>query len=334
VHWKEETERMDTASIIELGEALFGKDNKYKMLGEGVMLRCPFAPYDPAHAHDLDMTPGFKVKAEEFGQSVCHCFTCKQGGSLLFTMMRLNRMAEGEFDDAVEFVKDKEDADPGVMLDQLDKKQAAKKHIGKKTAAEVELSTFVRRCELTPHSYLTEERGLQEDELAHWHLGYDKVTKRVTFPVFSQGGKLVAVYGRKLDGFGVKYLLYDKISAAIDQYFYGEQFLDLTLDEPIILVEGPLDAVVLSRYFRNVLACLGTNVTKARLKKLKAWRTSVVLMLDSDAAGMVAAKKIAKAISSVVPNVHITRLPSGKDPAECSELELKKAVAERLLFFF
>lgn len=323
---------MDAESIVELGEFLFGEDNKHKMLSTGVMLRCPFAPYDPAHKHKVDVHPGFKVKVEEYGQSVCHCFTCKNGGTLLSTMHRLNEVSGGEFDDALEFVKECEDASPGVMLDHMEKREAAKKLHQKKKPVEVQLYQLIKKCEKQEHPYLIEERGLHPHELVHWHLGYDKDRKRITFPVFDQEGNPVAVYGRRLGEHGVKYLLYDKISASIDGYFFGEQFLDLTWGEPIILVEGPLDAIVLSRYFRNVLSCLGTNLTKTRVQKLKAWRAPVVFLFDSDAAGRQSAKIGAKAISRWVRPLHIAKLPAGKDPAECDQAELQKALEEKLLF--
>ena len=75
-------------------------------------------------------------------------------------------------------------------------------------------------------------------------------------------------------------------------------------------------------------------MTKARLKKLKYWNTPVVLMLDGDAAGREAAKKLAKTIVPVVPSVFMTQLPAGKDPAECSEEALAKSFKEKTFFLF
>ncbi len=322
---------MDRASIIELGELLFGLDNDYKETANGVLLGCPFAPYSKAHAHNVDKKPGFSINADDYGNSQCHCFTCKEGGSLLGIIRKLNTLANGEYDNVEEFVKEQEDADLAVLIDNMEKRVAAKKVATKKTASEIELNQFVIQAVRQKSKYLL-ERGLTSKELEKWYLGYDKSSQRVTFPVFNQEGALVAVYGRITKGKGIKYLLYTKFSAAIDGYFYGEQFLDVTWDSPIILVEGMLDAIILSRYFRNVLCCFGTTVTAARKRKLKQWNLPVVFMFDGDGAGRESAVKGAELLSPILSNVFIARLPDDKDPADCEELVVKKAYEEKLLF--
>lgn len=328
---------MDAEAIVELGSLLYGvSGNKHKVLQKNVLLRCPFAPYKNEHAHDVDVHPGFSVAIAPDGTSVCHCFTCKEGGSLLFTMTRLQEISGNAFSAALSWTQEHESPEPLVKLhrthleNEADSLESQSTH---KLASKSLPALVVKWQKLIPKYLL--KRGLTRKEIKAWELGYDPDKKRATFPIRNINGQLVAVYGRALLANQTpKYWLYTHLSAEITNYFYGEHLLDLTrsLSTGIILTEGPMDCIKMNRVAQNVLALCGTNVTPERRQRLKEWGEPVTLCLDNDPAGISAMQKIAKAINKVVPNVYRIILPQGKDPWDCTEDELKAALKTKSLF--
>ncbi len=328
---------MDADAIIELGALLHGvSNNKHKVLQKNVLLRCPFAPYKEEHAHNIDVNPGFSVAVKPDGTSVCHCFTCKEGGSLLFTMTRLQEISGNAFDAALAWTQEHESPEPLVKLHRTHLEGEAnsleEQDIHKQAAKSLP-ALVVKWQKLIPKYLL--KRGLTRKEIKAWELGYDDDRKRATFPIRNSNGQLVAVYGRALlKNQTPKYWMYTHLSGEVTNYFYGEHLLDLTFSLPagIILTEGPMDCIKMHRVTRNVLALCGTNVTEERKQRLKEWGQPVTLCLDSDPAGLSAMKKIAKVINKVVPNVYRMILPQGKDPWDCTEDELREALKTKSLF--
>lgn len=327
---------MDAEAIIELGALLHGvADNKYKILQKYVMLRCPFAPYKSEHSNNIDVHPGFEISINPEGKSVCHCFTCKAGGGLLYVMKQLQHVSGNAFGPALALTEEFESPEPLVRLNRIKDVSGNTLDVeaGHKNVAKSLPALVVKWQKLIPKYLL--KRGLTRKEIKSWELGYDPDKKRATFPIRSLEGQLVAVYGRALLPDQIpKYWMYSHLSAEITRYFYGEHLLDLTFSMPtgIILTEGPMDCIKMHRVTRNALALCGTNVTDERRQRLKEWGQPVTLCLDNDPAGISAMKKIAKKIHKDVPNVYRVILPQGKDPWDCTEDELRAALKTKSLF--
>ncbi len=197
-------------------------------------------------------------------------------------------------------------------------------------------------------TYLHEKKGYSVDEIITAGLAipgergpYDRFRNRIIFPIRNARGEVIGFGGRALGDAQPKYLntpetpLFKK-----SDILYG---LDLAR-EPIraadraIVVEGYVDVITAHQHgFRNVVAPLGTALSKAHINQLKRLTSNVYLALDADAAGQRAtlrgletiraaseedgegrivatAQGIVRFESDVT--IRIIRLPAGRDPDE------------------
>lgn len=113
----------------------------------------------------------------------------------------------------------------------------------------------------------------------------------------------------------------------ISPNFPSEEILylyDLLIpDQPIILVEGHVDALWLRYIGYNALAIMGTETwsTYKLCHLLAANPPQIYICMDSDAAGRKAANRIRMSLLDHFPNekLFLVELPEGKDPDDLSE---------------
>ncbi len=181
----------------------------------------------------------------------------------------------------------------------------------------------------TTREYLL-SKGFSEAELAQVGLTktaedgkepYDVFRNRIMFPLFDQGGRVVAFSGRTLDkGPDVpKYVnspeteLYKKseLLYGYDRAKSGIRQMDFSL-----LVEGQFDVVMSHQAgYRNTVAVSGTALTQFHVQLLERLSPKVVLALDADKAGVSAAKRAADIMLRRGMDVKVARLQM-KDPAD------------------
>jgi DNA primase len=150
---------------------------------------------------------------------------------------------------------------------------------------------------------------------------YDRFRNRLVFPISDQNGRPIAFGGRTLGDDRAKYLnspespLFSK-----SRVLYGWDLAREAIDvrREVIVVEGYMDAVLLAQHgFKNVVATLGTALTDAHAKLLRARADTLSLCFDGDAAGQRAADRaVAVALRTQVA-VRVVLLEAGEDPADC-----------------
>jgi len=148
---------------------------------------------------------------------------------------------------------------------------------------------------------------------------YDRFRGRLMFPIVNVDGKVIGFGGRVIDGEGEpKYInspeseIYHKRSS-----FYG---LDKSRDHirrarRAIIVEGYMDFLsVYSSGIKNVVATLGTALTRDHVGVLKRYTDRYVVVFDGDESGIKAAVRSLDVFleEGLLPNVVI--LPEGMDP--------------------
>lgn len=150
---------------------------------------------------------------------------------------------------------------------------------------------------------------------------YDGFRSRIMFPIESLGGKVVGFGGRILEGAGndgPKYInspetpIYQK-----GQTLYGLSWAKnhIRKEAVAIVVEGYLDVVSLAASgFENVVAPLGTAVTPDQAQLLSRYCTRVLLLFDSDAAGLRATFKAGDILLSAGLHPAVVSMPEGEDP--------------------
>ncbi len=196
-------------------------------------------------------------------------------------------------------------------------------------------------------SYLTEKKGYDPEDVEAAGLAirhesgryYDRFRGRLIFPIRNAKGQIVGFGGRALGDGQPKYLntpetlLYRK-----GELLYG---LDLAreairVEDRTVVVEGYIDVITAHQHgFRNVVAPLGTALTKAHAALLKRLSHNVYLALDADAAGQRATLKGLSALRESAEEgghlvttaqgavrlesdvtLRIIRMPDGRDPDE------------------
>ncbi len=147
---------------------------------------------------------------------------------------------------------------------------------------------------------------------------YDRFRSRLVFPIHALGGRVVAFGGRIVGDGQPKYLnspetpLYQK-----GQTLYG---LDrsrhaIRRAEAALVVEGYMDVVSLAAAgFENVVAPLGTALTEEQALLLRRYTTKVLLLFDSDTAGLKATFRVADVLLAVGLHPSVVTLPPGEDP--------------------
>jgi DNA primase len=150
---------------------------------------------------------------------------------------------------------------------------------------------------------------------------YDGFRGRIIFPIESLGGKVIAFGGRILEGDGrdgPKYInspetpVYQK-----GQNLYGLSWAKnhIRKEEAAIVVEGYMDVVSLAAAgFENVVAPLGTALTAEQAKLLSRYCTRVLLLFDSDSAGLRATFKAGDVLLEAGMHPAVVSLPPGEDP--------------------
>ena len=147
---------------------------------------------------------------------------------------------------------------------------------------------------------------------------YDRFRGRLIFPIEDVAGNVIAFGGRILGEGEPKYLNTPESAA----FFKGRNLYGLNRTKEdirrkgyAILVEGYFDLITLwSAGSRNVVASLGTALTKEHVDLVRRYTNEVIALFDPDVAGK---KALARSIELFLSgNVHAKAavLPEGYDP--------------------
>ena len=149
--------------------------------------------------------------------------------------------------------------------------------------------------------------------------GYiDKFRHRLMFPIFDRNGNVIAFGGRVIDdNLQPKYLnspespVFQKRSILYGLHLAANEIKE---SDRAIIVEGYLDVIGCHiNGIQNVVAPLGTSLTENHVKILSQLCSEIVLLFDSDSAGMRAAARSIEISQDFNINVKIAILPEG-DP--------------------
>ncbi len=147
---------------------------------------------------------------------------------------------------------------------------------------------------------------------------YDKFYDRLMFPIFEHNGKVVGFGGRVLDDSMPKYLNSpETIIFNKSKILYGLNRAKLSKKSEYILVEGYVDVIALHEAgINNAVGVLGTAFNANHVKTLRKFTDSVILLFDSDEAGLAATKKSIKVLTESGFKVKVLILDGAKDPDE------------------
>lgn len=175
------------------------------------------------------------------------------------------------------------------------------------------LAYYIESCGLSLK--LAEQAGLV---IAGKEGFYDRFRGRLIFPIENSVGEMVAFGGRILEKGEPKYLNSPESPVYIKgKVPYG---LNKTKDEIrrrgfALIVEGYFDLISLwNAGIRNVVATLGTALTREHLELLKRFTPDVVALFDPDEAGIKALDRSLELFLSMGMRARALILPEGCDP--------------------
>jgi len=333
-----------------------------KMQGKNYFGICPF--------HD-DHSPSMSVSKE---RQLFKCFVCNKGGNVFTFVKEYENIS---YIEAVKKVADKVgipldyvpttrinekfkleyeimDFATKIFQNNLNSKEGtkAKEYLEKRNITEEIIKDFKIGLSLNDNTYLynvlikkqydihkLDELGLiTKDGLS----GYDKFVNRIMIPICNLEGNVVGYTGRIFNGENTaKYIntketsIYKKGNILFN-YHNAKNYIREA--KCAILVEGNMDAIrMYSSGVRNVLALMGTAITKEQIEILKKLRVPIILMLDSDNAGELATLNIGNELIKNNIETKVVRLSGAKDPDEYivqNGIEAFKDVIKNSLNYF
>ena len=310
---------------------------------------CPFYP---------ENTPSFVVYPEE-QTFKCYCGSCAglSGGDIFTFMMRLENIG---FKDAL--FKCAEISGVDINFQEKLKPQPKKDIIHALEAASNYFKNSLESRYGSQGIEYLENRGINKDQIEEFGLGlslggintlvdhlkkvgvkgaaavesglvqkwpdgtwHDFFIERLTIEIKDENNNIVGFGARSLDNKLPKYIntpqtsLFNK-----SNLLFGLNKAKGFIEKECIIVEGYMDVFAAnSEGFKNVVACMGTSVTKEQLELVSKYTNKVILCLDSDIAGRRASvnnliKLINSDISFTSLNlvIEIASIIEGKDPDE------------------
>jgi DNA primase len=322
--------RTDIVEFISDYVALKKSGQNYKGL-------CPF------HS---EKTPSFMVSQSK---QIFHCFGCGVGGDVVAFLMKQENLSFGEAlrylakktgivlsdHQSGRYVSDKRDSilkineealhyfknnlqASGPARDYLKKRDISDEsidrfHIGYATGQRDGLLTHLKKKGHVDSVLI--KTGLFAEDSSGLR---DMFRRRIIFPIFNVKNDAIAFGGRVMDDALPKYIN----SPETDVFKKSETLFAINLAKEdirkkgdAIIVEGYLDALVCHQFgFANTVAPLGTALTSRQLQKIKLLARNVVLVFDSDEAGISAARRSLAVICDTGFTAKVLLLPGGEDP--------------------
>ncbi len=309
-----------------------------KKTGKSYKALCPF------HS---EKTPSFVVSPDK---QIFHCFGCGAGGDAITFVMKQEGIS---FAEAIQLLAEKtgitiktafspqneslrnremflkiQRASMHFFADLLQKSKRALEYLYRRGYTDETIKTFSlgyaqhHRDSLYRHM---KGEGFSEKDLIDSGIiregkhGYaDTFRERIMFPISDIHGNPLAFGGRAIGEGLPKYLN----SAESSLFKKGEVLYGLHLARnhiaqrgSVIVVEGYLDVIACFQHgFRNVLGTLGTAFTDKQVRLLKRYTKEVLLLFDSDSAGIAAAKRSLDILYSNNLTARILLLPENEDP--------------------
>ena len=279
---------------------------------------CPF--------HD-DHSPSMSVSREK---QIYRCFTCGASGNVLTFVMNYENIG---FVDALKKLGDKVGIHLDIKSSQKDSKysefydiyklstnfyknnlnsplgEEARKYLNSRKITEDMIKTFDIGLSLNDSLSKMlvkkyDSKKLIDIGLSHEYNGKiaDLFLNRIMFPIKDLFGNVVAYSGRKYDNSDAPKYINTKETVIFKKgnvlYNYFDAKEEIRRKKEIIICEGFMEVIRLySIGVKNVVALMGTSFTSDQLEVIKKLKVNVVLNLDNDDPGKLAAFQIGETLS-------------------------------------
>ena len=142
---------------------------------------------------------------------------------------------------------------------------------------------------------------------------------RIMFPLWDINGKTIGFSGRIYEGNDTSKYINTKETDIFKKgsllYNYDNARKSILDKDEVIIVEGFMDVIRLYTIgIENVIASMGTAITKEQVKLIRKLTNNVVLMFDGDKAGRKATNSFIEVSKDIDFNLKVVRLEEDLDP--------------------
>jgi DNA primase len=316
-------------SLIDIVDVI-GNYVQLKKAGSNYKALCPF------HA---EKTPSFIVSP---AKQIYHCFGCGASGDAIKFVMEMEKLSYKEaieklasmYNFKLEYTSNNNFLSLDILekvnsfyVSELYKNDSAYQYLKQRGLYDSTIEKFslgYAPSSQKQYQYF-KNANLNKNELIK--LGvlsengeYPRLIERITFPIFSQSGKIIAFGGRTITNHPAKYINFTNTKIFNkSKTFYGFNFAreHILRKKEAIIVEGYMDVIMLHQAgVENAIATLGTALTKEHLPILKKINPKVIVAYDADNAGINAAIKASKLLYADFFDGGVVLFPEGMDPAD------------------
>ena len=242
------------------------------------------------------------------GDNPWHCWACNKKGRKLRSLFKQIKASPEYFSQLKKLVKSGYEVEEIKIEEKiLELPKEFKNLIGSKNIISRHASAYLKR------------RNINEDDILKYNIGYCEYgpyADRIVIPSYNSKGILNYFTSRTFKEDTFQTYKNPDTSRNIIPF---EMFINWDL--PIILCEGPFDAIAIKR---NVIPLLGKNIQSNLMKKLVSSKVKkIYIALDTDAIKQ--ALKFCEELLNEGKEVYLVELP-GKDPSEMGFKEFTKLV--------
>lgn len=167
-------------------------------------------------------------------------------------------------------------------------------------------------------------RQISPEIMVEMDLRFDPVQRRVGFPFRNAKGQLMGMQGRAIDkDSDLRYFQYGYAGHRNMHVWYGESWIEL--DEPLILVEGPVDLTSVYRVYQNVAASFTSGLSVEKIMRI-ADASTIYTFYDHGKGGDAAREKLEK----VLKGTSITHVIPTKEEGDAGAMTLEQVKAHLL----
>jgi len=269
-------------------ENILGKS--HKRARDNYAFHCPFCNHRKPKLE-------INMATTEEGKNFWECWVCQTKGQSIFSLLKQLKVPKEEAQEVLKYVKKGQK----YLYKTDDVVELPKEFQPLATASRTSIiANKVRK-------YLY-ERGITDNDFIKYNVGYTTTGDyggRIIIPSYSESNRLNYFVGRTYEG---AYFKYRNPETSRDIIFFENL---INWNQPIILCEGPFDAMSIRR---NAIPILGKNISNSLLKKIiTSGVEDIYIALDQDA--QKEALKYCEQFLSLGKRVFLVDLQQ-KDPSE------------------
>ncbi len=265
---------------------------------------CPFCNH---HKPKLEIN----YTENKQGNNPWHCWACDKRGKTISSLFKQVKASPDKFTELKKLVKTGSEVSDYTITKSVTLPKEYKPLISNNDLIARHAKAYLK------------SRNIGEDDIIKYNIGYcesGRYSKMIIIPSYDANGNLNYFTGRSFEK--EPYIKYRNPEASRDIIPFE---LFINFDLPLVLCEGPFDAIAIKR---NAIPLLGKNIQDSLMKKIvQSTVEKNYIALDTDA--MKQAHKFAEYFINQGKEVYLVEL-KGKDPSEMGFKNFTKLIQNTL----